>query len=69
MNWFFFFINAEAAKSSHKAKTLHKTQRPLKSFAKTISPKVNITAKAQRGPEPFLMAENPVTLKENYSSN
>uniref|UniRef100_A0A3P9IUU6 MYND-type domain-containing protein n=1 Tax=Oryzias latipes TaxID=8090 RepID=A0A3P9IUU6_ORYLA len=59
----------EAAKSCHKATTLHKNQRPLKSFAKTISPKVNITAKAQRGPEPFLMAENPVTLKENYSSN
>ncbi|KAF6724313.1 Ankyrin repeat and MYND domain-containing protein 1, partial [Oryzias melastigma] len=64
----------EAVKSTQKATALHKNQKPVTAFAKTISPKVNITVKAQRGPEPFQMVENrvlenQVTLTENYSSN
>ncbi|XP_036067640.1 ankyrin repeat and MYND domain-containing protein 1 [Oryzias melastigma] len=64
----------EAVKSTQKATALHKNQKPVTAFAKTISPKVNITVKAQRGPEPFQMVENrvlenQVSLTENYSSN
>ncbi|RVE73603.1 hypothetical protein OJAV_G00033050 [Oryzias javanicus] len=64
----------EVVKTTHKATALHKNQKPMTAFAKTISPKVNITVKAQTGPEPFHMIENrvlenQVTLTENYSSN